>query len=183
MIQTLHDTGIDYQISPKIDGGTYGTAIQDCVCRGIGDEFTMVYSASNRNVFFAQGSQAVIGGAFFKITEDHTLQGIPANQTVYICATIDLSQSPGSTGSITARTSLPLYSDNLNVTNGSTPIRDMLLYEVTTNDTGITSVKDKRQIRGDGSSINGYSIQIISQTDYDNLSAKDLNTLYFVYEV
>lgn len=183
MIQTLHDTGDNYQITPKMDGGTYGTAIADCVCRGIGDEFTMSYNASSRSIGFSAGSQAVIGGAFFKVTNDHTVQDLPANSTLYICATIDLSQNPGQTGSITVRTSLPLNSDNLNDTTIASPIRDMLLYEVTTSASGVTNVVDKRQIRGDGTAINGYSVQIISQTDYETLQAKDLNTLYFIYEV
>lgn len=184
MIQTLHDTGDSYQITPKMDGGTYGTAIADCVCRGIGDEFRLNYSSSSRNISFTAGSQAVIGGAFFKITSDHTVQNLKANATLYICATIDLSQAPGSTGSITVREALPLNSGNLNDTTSiDPPIRDMLLYTITTSANGVSSVQDKRQIRGDGNAINGYSVQIISQNDYDALATKDLNTLYFVYEV
>ena len=42
-IQTLHDTGTDYQIPSKYDGGVYAVATPDCVCQGVGDEFTINY--------------------------------------------------------------------------------------------------------------------------------------------
>ena len=54
-IQTIHDVGDDYQITPKIDAGVYGSGIKDCVCKGIGDEFDINYSSSSLDVTFNAG--------------------------------------------------------------------------------------------------------------------------------
>lgn len=177
-IQTLHDTGDSYPITPKMDGGTYGTAISDCVCKGIGDEFAMTYSASSLNVQFNAGSQAVIGGAFFRVMSLEAVTLNP-NSTIYLCANIDLSKPNGSTGSFVQRTASNMQSDNLNGTGIS---RDLLLYVITTGASGVANVEDKRVIKGDGLSINGYTISVLSETDYEALTP-DQNTLYFIYEV
>lgn len=177
-IQTLHDTGTDYPITPKMDGGTYGTGIADCVCKGIGDEFAITYSTNSLNIQFNAGSQAVIGGAFFRVMslEAVTLQ---ANSTIYLCANIDLSKANGSTGSFVQRTSSNMQTDNLNGTGTS---RDLLLYIITTSANGVTNVEDRRIIKGDGLGINGYSFEVISEDDYEALATKDANTLYFTFE-
>lgn len=176
-IQTLHDTGDSYPITPKMDGGTYGTAISDCVCKGIGDEFAITYSANSLNVQFAAGSQAVIGGAFFKVVSLEAIT-LTANSTIYLCANIDLSNPNGSTGSFVQRTASNMQSDNLNGTGTS---RDLLLYVITTGANGVSNVEDKRVIRGDGLSVNGYDFVILSESDYEALTP-DANTLYFIFE-
>lgn len=175
-IQTLHDKGTDYEVTPKMDGGIYGTGISDCVCSGIGDEFAIQYSPSSLMVQFNAGSQAVIGGAYFRVM---SLEAVTlfANSTIYLCANIDLTNPNGSTGSFVQRTASNMQSDNL---NGSGSSRDLLLYVVTTGATGVTNVEDKRVIRGDGNSINGYTIQIMSADDYEEITP-DPNTLYFLY--
>lgn len=176
-IQTLHDTGDSYPITPKMDGGTYGTAISDCVCKGIGDEFAMTYSASSLNVQFNAGSQAVIGGAFFRVTSLEAVTLNP-NSTIYLCANIDTSKASGSTGSFVQRTASNMQSDNLNGTGIS---RDLLLYVITTGANGVINVEDKRVIRGNGLSINGFEIVITDEDTYESITPA-ANTLYFIFE-
>lgn len=148
-IQTLHDTGNSYPITSKMDGGVYGTAIADCVCKGIGDEFTINYTSNSLDVYFNAGSQAVIGGSFFRVTSLTSIT-LAANSTIYLCANINLANPNGSTGSFAQRTSSNMQSDNL---NGSGTSRDLLLYVVTTGANGVTAVSDRRSIKGDGGSV------------------------------
>lgn len=176
-IQTLHDTGTSYDITPKMDGGTY-QRFKDGICAGIGDEFAISYSNSSLNIQFNAGSQALIGGAFFKVMALEAIT-LVANATIYLCANIDLSRANGSTGAFVQRTSSNMQSDNL---NGSGTSRDLLLYVITTNASGVTKVTDKRVILGNESSIDGYSISVISESGYSALGTKDSNTLYFIYE-
>ena len=193
-IQTLHDTD-PYEVTPKMDGGVYATGISDAVCKGIGDEFTLNYSSSSLDVQFNAGSQAVIGGAYFKVTGQTTVT-LASNATIYLCANINLGNANGSTGSFAQRTSSNMKSENL---NGSGQSRDLFLYVVTTNANGVTSVQDKRLIKGDGTSLSGVSItmgskqvnfsdisntlklRVMTTSAYNSLSSKDANTLYFIY--
>lgn len=175
-IQTLHDTGSSFQITPKMDGGVYATAITDCVCKGIGDQFTLNYANNSLDVSFEAGSQAVIGGAFFRVTT-LTAVTLTANSTIYLCANINLSNSPGSTGSFVQRaSSSSVKKQNL---NGVGTQRDLLLYVVKTNANGVTSVQDKRYIVGNGSAaiadLNMDNLQIIS--DLPNMSASNFQAL------
>ena len=181
-IQTLHDTGSAYQITAKMDGGVYGTGIADCVCAGIGGEMAVTSSANSFDITIGAGSQAIIGGAFFKLTgndpETFTIPSNMANQTFYLCAEIDLGQANGSRGLFACRTSAQLRTDNL---NGSGTIRDLVLYQITMSSTGVSSKVDKRVIKGNGTSVEGYTIKVLTQSAYNNLSTKDANTLYFIY--
>lgn len=174
-IQTLHDTGTDYQITPKIDGGVYGTGIADAVCAGIGDEFTLQYSPNSLTVQFNAGSQAVIGGAFFKVMSLETIT-LVANSTVYLVANINLSNPNGQTGSFQQRTSSNMQHDNL---NGSGSSRDLLLYVITTSASGVTNVQDSRYIKGDGGSTIGDldtgNLEIIS--NITNLSQTNMQAV------
>jgi hypothetical protein len=178
-IQTLHDTGDDYEISSQMDGGVYGTGIADCVCAGIGGEFGDIgYSADSLNVTFPAGSQAIIGGSFFKVTSLESIT-LASNSTIYLVANIDLSKPNGSRGSFAQRTASNMQSDNI---NGSGTSRDLLLYVITTGANGVVSVSDRRVVKGDGTSISGYAIVCLSESAYASLTPKDPNTLYFVYE-
>lgn len=140
-IQTLHDTGID--IPSKFDGGVYAVATTDCVIQGIGDEFTLNYTSDSRSITFNAGSQAIIGGAFFHVTSSTTIE-LTANTTIYLCAEIDLSRADGNRGIFKERTSSNMMFENI---NGSGIVRDLLLYVVTTNANGVTSVQDRRVIK------------------------------------
>lgn len=175
-IQTLHDTD-PYEVTPKMDGGIY-QRFKDCISAGIGDEFTLQYNLSSLNIQFNAGSQAIIGGAYFRVMQLESVT-LDANTTTYLCANIDLSKPNGETGSFVKRTASNMQSDNLNGTGTS---RDMLLYIITTGASGVTGVEDRRVILGDESTINGYTIEIISQSDYDDLVTPDPNTLYFIYD-
>lgn len=195
-VQTLHDTGSSYNIPSKYDGGVYATAVSDCVCQGIGDEFSINYSSDSLNVYFNQGSQAIIGGSFFKVTSTSSIT-LAANSTIYLCANIDLSRPNGERGNFVQRTSSNMRSDNI---NGSGSSRDLLLYVINTGASGVTSVQDRRVVKGTGSSISGVGIELtsknvkfskdstnfnfiaLSEAQYNALSTKDGNTIYFVYE-
>ena len=177
-IQTLHDTGPTYPIKSKMDGGVYATSTPDCVIKGVGDEFTLTYASDSLNVSFRPGSQCVIGGSFFRITGDESIT-LPANATIYLCANIDLSRPNGQIGQFALRTSSNMRTDNI---NGSGTSRDLLLYVIVTGGNGVTQVQDRRVVRGDGLAIGGYSIAVMSQSQYDALVTKDPNTLYHIYE-
>lgn len=177
-IQTLYDTGEDYLVDSKYDGAVYAASTPDGVLQGIGDQFTLRYSSSSLQVSFNAGSQAVIGGGFFKVTGLETVQ-LAANSTIYLCANIDLAMPNGQRGRFVSRTSSGMQSDNL---NGSGSSRDLLLYVIRTNNSGVTSVDDKRVIRGTVTSISGLGLKVISQSDYNQLSSKDPNTLYIIPE-
>lgn len=177
-IQTMHDTGSEYNISPKLDGGIY-QRFKDCICAGIGDEFTLNYSSNSLNVYFEAGSQAIIGGSFFKVTSLEALNpSLEPNSVIYLCANIDLSKPNGATGSFVQRTSSNMQSDNLN-SNGVS--RDLLLYVITTNASGVVSVEDRRIIMGNESSINGYALKDVTDEEYDSMTTKDENTIYLTW--
>lgn len=178
-IQTLHDTGDTYQITPKYDGGVYATGISDCVCKGIGDEFAINYTGTSLDVSFNSGSEAVIGGSFFRIKSLEAVTLTP-NATIYLCANIDLSRPNGQRGAFVQRTASNMMAENLNTSTGTT--RDLLLYVITTSNTGVSSVVDKRIIKGDGNAVSGIGFVCLSRAEYDAIANKDNNTLYFITE-
>lgn len=177
-IQTLHDTGVENTIPSKYDGGVYATCTSDCVCEGIGDEFTLRYSATSLDVHFEAGSQAVIGGSFFKIKSVEAVT-LAANATIYLCANIDLAKPNGQHGSFVQRTASNMKTENINSTGTQ---RDLLLYMVQTSSVGVTAVTDKRVIRGNGNSVSGLGLVTLTKAEYDALATKDNNTLYFITE-
>lgn len=178
MIQTLHDVGEANIITSKYDGGVYATGISDCVCKGIGDEFAINYTSTSLDVSFNAGSQAVIGGSFFKVKSLEAVTLAP-NTTIYLCANIDLSKPNGQRGSFVQRTASNMKSENI---NGSGMQRDLLLYTITTSSVGVTSVVDKRVMKGDGNAVSGIGIVVMSKAQYDALPVKDNHTLYFITE-
>ena len=159
-VQTLWDTGTSYPITPGMDGGVYGTGISDAVCGGIGDEFQINYTSDSLTIQFNAGSQAVIGGAFFRVMSLEALT-LAANSTVYLCANINKSNANGSRGSFVQRTSSNMQSGNL---NGSGSQRDLLLYIVTTGANGVTNVTDRRVIR------TGGNITVVPSHTHGNIS-------------
>lgn len=144
MIQTLYDTGSGHLITSKMDGAVYDIACGgDCVCQGVGDEFNLNFSATSLDVTFAKGSQAIIGGGFFRIVQDEVIT-LPANSTCYLCARIDNSKPSGQTGSIVALTQAQMKSENL---NGDGAVRDLLLYILTTSTNGVSNAENKKTIK------------------------------------
>lgn len=178
MIQTLYDTGSDHLITSKMDGAVYDIACGgDCVCGGVGDEFALNYMANSLTVTFKTGSQAIIGGGFFKITEDESIT-LPSNATVYLCLRIDTSKPNGKTGSIVALTSAQIKKENI---NGGGAIRDLLLYTINTTASGISTVADKKITRT-FNSVSNYIIWVGTQTEYDAIEIKDESTIYHILE-
>lgn len=141
-IRTLRDTGAQYTIPAYVDGAVYQLITDDCVIGGLGDEFTVNYSASSFAVSFIKGSLAVLSGNFFWVTGDESVV-LPANSVVYLCARIDTSKQNGQTGSFEILTSASMKGQNLN----SGGVKDLLLYVITTGGSGVTNVEDKRYIR------------------------------------
>ena len=192
MIQTLYDTGSDKLVTSKMDGAVYDIACGgDCVCGGVGDEFTLNYNASSLDVTFNSGSQAIIGGGFFKVTEIESVT-LPESSTIYLCARIDNSKASGSTGSIVSLTQSQMKSENL---NGGGTVRDMLLYIVETSASGVTQVTNKKVIKTNSATgdldtrisaletkVGNYSLWVGTQTEYDAITTKDANTIYHILE-
>lgn len=174
-IQTLRDEGSSYDIPSSYDGGVYATGIADCICKGIGDEFELNYQANSLQVSFNAGSQCVIGGAFFRVESLEAITLTP-NATIYLCANIDLSRPNGSRGAFVERTASNMKSDNI---NGNGTSRDLLLYVITTNASGVSNVVDKRVAKGDGTSISGIGFELVNESDYMAM-VKDPNTIYYV---
>lgn len=207
-VQTIYEVGeekdgkILYQIDAKYDAAVYALAIEDCICQGIGDEFKLNYASDSLNAYFNEGSEAVIGGSFFKITSLHSIS-LPPNSTFYLCATIDLSAQNGYKGQFTIIPQLTnIRTGNL---NGSGSARDLVLYQITTNSSGVTMVTDKRVVRGKSTSVSGINLALsgnsgsqlftasngstnikfkimASEDAYNALSSKDPDTLYFIPE-
>lgn len=163
MARTLKDTGSENTISSNIDGAVYSLITPDCVIGGMGDEFTLNYSASSLDVNFAKGSQALICGNAFWLDDIETVT-LPSSSTIYLCARIDTSMPNGQTGSFECLTQSGMKSDNIN--EGG--VRDLLLYIIVTNSSGVSSVTDKRNI------VNAS--QLATKTYVDNLIGDLLNS-------
>lgn len=179
-IQTLFDTGQDNLVQSAYDAGIYELISDDAVIDGVGDEYEMHTTAGSLSVTFNAGSQSIIGGAFHRILTTQTVT-LPANSTVNVCATIDLTNPNGATGSITCKSDNDLRKDNLATGSG---IRDLVLYRVTTNGSGITGTPiDKRVIKGTRTSFGNYGILVMSQAEYDALPLQDKeeNVIYMLY--
>lgn len=143
MIHTLYDTGQSYSVTSKMDGAVYNAALGgDYVFKDIGDEFELQYSATSLRVSFNAGSEGIIGGGFFQVKEIEYIN-LPANRTIYLTARITPGAQAGSTGSFEKCDANNMFHENI---NGNGSRRDMLLYIITTNGSGVTNVVDQRKI-------------------------------------
>ena len=142
-IQTLQDKGNSNLIQASQDGAVYRLAGDDCVLKGIGDEFKLNLSSGSLDVSFNAGSQAVLCGNFFYVKSLETIT-LPANSTIYLCARIDTTKANGSKGSFETLTNSQITKGNI---NGSDTIRDLVLYVITTDSIGVISIEDRRIIR------------------------------------
>ena len=153
-IQTLYDIGID--ITPEMDGGVYGAAVSDCVCKGIGNDFQAITEENVATIAFAKDSQAIIGGSFFRLLDRCVIDlSNHRSETFNLYAKIDKGNTSGPRGTFSIRsTSETPANDNLNNTEGG--VREMLLYTITTNESGVpTSVVDKRTMKENGAAAFG----------------------------
>ena len=169
-IQTLQDTGVANEIPSSYDGACYQINKPDCVVGGVGDNMTLNYQLDSLNVSFNAGSEAIIGGNFFKV-ESLTAITLSPNATIYLCATIDKSMPNNSRGFFAQRTASNMQSGNL---NGSDNARDLLLYIITTSANGVTNVVDRRKIIG-----NSY---FMSESEFEALQTKQPYAIYNIYE-
>lgn len=141
MIQTLYDTGTDNQVTSKMDGGCYQTATRDCVVGGVGDEFSL--NNVGLNLTFLQGSEAIIGGGFFKVMTDTTIT-LEANLNgAIVCAEIDTTQENGERGLFVVKNESELSKQNI---NGSGTKRDLPLFKVNTTSSSVVLVSDLRYV-------------------------------------
>lgn len=143
-VQTLQDTGNSYLVQSSYDGAVYRLASDDCVLKGIGDEFEI--HDSGLDITFNAGSEAVICGNYFYVKSNTTIT-LPASSTIYLTCRIDKSRANGSKGSFESLTLAQITKGNI---NGSDNVRDLLLYIVTTDASGVTNVQDKRIIKDIG---------------------------------
>lgn len=179
-VQTIYDIGKD--ITPEMDGALYSLAVPDCVCSGVGDSFKANTSSSNNNIVFSAGSEAIIGGSFFKMMNPYTINMQPyAGSTVNIYAKIDKTAAVGSKGTFSVKaTSVDPEVENLNATG---QIREMLLYTVTVDGSGHpTTVTDKRVLKTNTSEDVIKFVYCSTKAKYDAINPKDSNTYYFIKE-
>lgn len=151
--RTLKDIGSDFVIPEKVDAAVYSLITEDCIIKGVGDEFAMVYTESSLQVTFNAGSQAIIEGNAFWLPEEEKIT-LPASESFNVALRIDTTQPYGSTGSIVALTDTEIKSNNINNDEGT--VRDYVIYKVTTGASGVTSVTDCRTIR-DGDIVKGIT--------------------------
>ena len=182
-IQTLFDPEVD--IIPEMDGGVYGTGISDCVCKGIGDEFAYIKETGSSTITFKAGSQAIIGGSFFRLTGDCVVDFTGLDTGTYkLCACINKGlRHNGSTdtGSFTIKQAN--VEPTIGNLNGSDTIREMLLYTVDVTNGVPTKLTDKRTIKGNGqASFGGVELVYLTKTQYEALATKEANTYYFIKE-
>lgn len=144
MIRTLRDTGSQWLIPVDVDGATYSLISDDCVIDK-GDNFEISTSTGSLTASFSGGSQAIIGGNAFWLTDTVEVT-LPANSTIYLCARINPSLPSGQTGSFEALTEVQIQKGNVN----EGEIRDLLLYIIETSSSGVSSVEDKRYIVSKG---------------------------------
>lgn len=169
-LQCLQDTGTDYEVPSNYDGGCYQVGKPDCVVANIGDNFTLNYQNDSLNVSFNAGSECIVGGNFIKVESTEAIT-LTANATIYLCATIDKSLPNGQKALISQRTSSNMQKGSI---NGADNVRDMLLYVITTSDSGVVSVVDKRVIVG-----NTYRV---SESEYNAIQSKEPYADYDIFE-
>lgn len=130
------------QIKAKFDGALRSTFSNnsDYIVKGIGDEFECTYSSASLEVQIGTGV-GLIGGRGIEAEDTNSIT-LPANTTTYLCLRIDLTQLQGQVGMLYANTSSVIQQGNLN--NDNSAIRDMLLYEITTDTNGVVNIEDKR---------------------------------------
>lgn len=159
-IIVMNDNGLE-DITAKMDGAMHNLTLDDSdiVVGGIGNEFALSYSASSLNVSIGKGL-AIIGGRYFFVDEA-TPFSLSANSTSLLKCKIDLSQPAGSEGSFS--TGGAVAKSDLNDTG---TVREMALFSVTTNSTGVSGVVEMRNIKSNLG---------VTQSSVDNLQTEITN--------
>lgn len=168
--QCRFDLGETYgTITPSYDAASNATQFADCVLDA-GDKFALNYTQSSLLVSFSSGCLAKVGGSFWALKESASIT-LPQNQTIYICLTIDKSQQDGSKADITFK-SLAQIQRGVIYAGGT--VRDVPIYKVTTNATGVSGIEDLRKIVR-------YDI-LSSEIEYELEHISGDNNAYSIYE-
>lgn len=147
MAQCLYDEGVDNKVKTIFDGAVYSLIAEDCVLGGTYNEFNENHTSSSLTMTIATGF-GFIGGGFFALEDAVEVEIEPNSSNLYVVARIDKTKPNGQKASIELITEVQIKKENL---NGSGSIRDLLLYKVSTDASGVSSVVDLRNIK-DGAS-------------------------------
>lgn len=132
-------------IPAQRDGALYNFLFgdQDYVFEGIGDEFEITPSSSSFLITLGTGEGVVCGRHVTEETVNNanSMIQLEANSSGYVVIRVDLSRPQGTEAYLYATPTLSKQDLN----NGGT-VRDLLLYQYTTNSSGVSSFVDKRQI-------------------------------------
>lgn len=140
--QCSYDKGETYgNIVPNYDVAVRNSPLSDCVM-SVGDKFDLGYTSSSLLVSLSSGSIAKVGGAYWVLKDDCSITLEP-NQEQYLCLTIDKGQQDGSKADITLKT-LSQIQKGILYDDGS--VRDLAIYKITTNASGVATIVDLRYI-------------------------------------
>lgn len=165
-IMAMANNGIE-NIRAEMDGAIYDLFADrnDLIVRGIGSEFAINYSSSSLVCTIGSGL-ALIGGRLFKIEGTESISLVPSSENI-VCLRVDLSAGDGNEGSIQIHVSeSSIVKQNI---NGGGSIRDMKIFTIQTNASGVGSVEDTRNIIYTGASKNILEVY----TDNGYVTAQD----------
>lgn len=130
------------QISAKRDGAMFNTFARnnDYIIEDIGDELEVTSSTSSFSVSLGVG-EAVICGRSCLCSEAESIT-LAQNSSGYLVVEIDLTQTGANICKF--KSVQVLQSENINAEG---TIRDLPLYQYTTNTTGVSTLTDIRKIR------------------------------------
>lgn len=132
-------------IPAERDGALYNFLLgnQDYVFEGIGDEFEITPSASSFLITLGTGEGVICGRHVTEETANsaNSMIQLNANSSGYVTICVDLSRPAGTEAYL--RATPTLQQDDL---NNSGTVRDLPLYQYTTNGSGVSSFVDVRNI-------------------------------------
>ena len=132
-------------IPAERDGALYNFLLgnQDYVFEGIGDEFEITPSASSFLITLGTGEGVICGRHVTEETANsaNSMIQLSANSSGYVTICVDLSRPAGTEAYL--RATPTLQQDDL---NNSGTVRDLPLYQYTTNGSGVSSFVDVRNI-------------------------------------
>lgn len=167
--QCNFDTGETYgSVSPSYDVALQNIPYSDGIS-GAGDSFALNYTQSSLLVSFNAGSIAKVGGAFWVLKSNASIT-LQANQEQLVCLTIDKGQQDGSKADITLKTQAQVQKGIL---YGANSVRDLPIYKITTNASGVSTVVDLRKITKEN--------YLYTESEFEGITT-DNNTRYEVKE-
>lgn len=132
-------------IPAERDGALYNFLLgnQDYVFEGIGDEFEITPSASSFLITLGTGEGVICGRHVTEETANsaNSMIQLSANSSGYVTICVDLSRPAGTEAYL--RATPTLSQDDL---NNSGTVRDLPLYQYTTNGSGVSSFTDIRNL-------------------------------------